>query len=229
MINRSQTERGWIDWLRGLSSDKRKIALATFCPHYHYFSVHQVIAFTGLFRRISPLERETLAMLGDVLHEELGRGDPTQVHSVLFERFAASTGVNIIGVLPRDEVAPGVRAYVTELERAFMHASMPEAIAAYQFLETSAVETYGPLLEALTDFGFNAKETKFFALHAQVEVEHAAAAEEMFERQEFAKHDEDLHRRQLRVMADLWDEFWASIALHTRKAVDDDAMVGSKQ
>jgi pyrroloquinoline quinone (PQQ) biosynthesis protein C len=210
-------EARWIDWLR--TTPEVQKALRSFCPHYFYFSYHQVVAFSGLFTKVDPLDRESLAMLADVLHEELGRDDPERVHSRLFERFAESVGLSPAEVqIDPAEVLPGVRAYVAELERAFGSGTQAEALAAYLFLESSAVDTYAPLVATLRGCGYSDEDVEFFELHAGVEPEHAAAAEAMLRRHGLDGGDPAVEE-QTRRMAGLWQDFWEQIDQRCREAV----------
>lgn len=214
--NAPTPEAGWIAWLG--ETDDPALAMRAFCPHYFCFSYRQVVAFSGLFKQVDPLDRESLAMLADVLFEELGQGEVEQVHSLLFERFAASVGLAPDRLrLEDDRVLPGVLAYVEELERAFGAGSRAEALATYVFLETSAVDTYGPLVEVLSRRGFSESDLVFFARHAGVEPEHAEAAEAMLRRHglgpaypEVAAQTEKLGR--------LWRAFWIEIDEECRRA-----------
>jgi pyrroloquinoline quinone (PQQ) biosynthesis protein C len=210
-------ERRWIAWLR--TAPDARAALRVFCPQYFHFSYRQVVAFSALFKQVDPLDRESLAMLGDVLHEELGRGDPERVHSKLFERFAVNVGLDAEQLrLDRAHVLPGVLAYADELERAFAHGSRAEALATYVFLESSAVDTYEPLVEALEAVGFDSDAVEFFRLHAGVEPEHAAAADAMLRRHELSPDDVAV-RSQTDKLTSLWHGFWRELDESCRRAV----------
>ncbi len=209
-------EREWLAWLSAQPDPLP--ALQIFACHYHFFSLRQVIAFTGLFRRVSPVDRESLASLGEVLHEELGAGNPRQVHSILFEKFARAVGVDV-DRLPLSEhaVAVGVREYVDALFEAFDGGSPATACAAYVFLESSAVETYEPLLATLTTLKIHPDALEFFARHAQVEPGHKEAAELLAARYvddtTRAEYDATISR-----LGAKWEHFWRSIADVTRAA-----------
>ncbi len=214
----NKQEQDWIEWL-GTLKDPHP-ALRAFSKSYHYFSLHQVIAFARLFQAIPFCDRKSLAMLADVLHEELGRGSEKRVHSVLFERFAAAVGVDVSTLpLAEADVLPGVLAYVHELETAFGGKSLPYALATYQFLESSAVETYGPLLARLRSLGFSEDDLEFFALHAEVEVEHAQSARDMVERQRFTTQELEQYHGQLERLQGLWNQFWSDIISASRQAI----------
>lgn len=216
MTPQLSAEREWLAWLSRQPDPMP--ALRAFASHYHFFSLRQVIAFTGLFRRVSPADRQALASLGEVLHEELGAGNPLHVHSILFEKFAREVGVDV-GTLPlsEDVVAPGVSAYVDALFDAFDGGSPATACAAYVFLETSAVETYGPLLATLTTLKIRREALEFFARHAQVEPGHKEAAEALAQRyvdaSTRAEYDATIAR-----LAAKWEQFWHSIAEVSRAA-----------
>lgn len=200
----------WMEWLEQ-QSDVRP-ALQAFCKQYHYFSLNQVIAFSRLFSVVGPNDRNSLALLASVLFEELGLGDPKKVHSVLFERFAVACGVDLAELpLKPSHVVSGVRSYVLELHSAFGGASLPRALATYQFLESSAVETYGPLLLLLTRLKFSADVLEFFSLHATVEVEHAAAAQKMVDRAAFSAEAKAEFDDQTALLQRCWQEFWSDI------------------
>ena len=213
----SKTEQEWIDWLYRLKDPFP--ALRVFCVHYHYFSVQQVIAFSGLIRRVSPLDSMALSMLSEVLYEELGRGDPKRVHSVLFERFVKAVRGDLHS-FPIDEtkVLPGVRRYVAELYRAFNDAPLPESLAAYCFLESSAVETYGVLLRALRFFGIGEHALEFFILHSRVEEEHARAANQLLNMQSFEQEELALIAEENKRLGALWNDFWNDINIACRES-----------
>ena len=202
-------EMAWIGWLAGL--DNPLAALRAFSRQYHYFSMNQVVAFSRIFATIPATDRTSLALLSKVLFEELGEGRPDRVHSVLFERFARAVGTDIARLpISEGDVVPGVRDYVGELRAAF-GGPLPRALAAYLFLESSAVETYGPLLQALGTFGIADEDLEFFAIHAGLEPEHAAAAASMVERAGLSGAARDAFDDQTARMGERWARFWIDI------------------
>src|SRR6266852_669244 len=70
-------------------------ALRAYAEQYHFFSLHQIRAFAGIVAHIPATDRAALSIVASVLHDELGRGIAADVHSVVFERFAASIGVDV--------------------------------------------------------------------------------------------------------------------------------------
>ena len=211
-------EQDFIDWLRDLPDPLP--ALRVFARHYHYFSANQVVAFARLFTVIPRADREALAVLAEVLYEELGNGKKDDVHSVLLEEFAAAAGVSIQELpLPPGQVADGVRWYVCELEMAFGGRSLPRALATYCFLESSAVATYGPLLDVLRATKlFTESQLTFFARHATIESEHAAAAQRLAERARLSAADRAEFDDQWALLRRSWAAFWRDIWDAARKA-----------
>lgn len=217
MTAETTPEAHWIEWLR--TAPDPRAALRAFCPHYFYFSRRQVVVFSGLFKQVDMLDRESLATLADTLHEELGHGKPNRVHSTLFERFATALGLDLEDLLLEPErVLPGVRAYVDELDRAFTAGSRAEALATYVFLESAAVDTYAPLVSTLLEIGFTPAEVEFFSLHAGIEPEHAAAASATLRRYGLST-DDPVVREQQEKLAGLWGSFWTEIEEESHLAI----------
>jgi pyrroloquinoline quinone (PQQ) biosynthesis protein C len=204
-------------WLLALREDRTaRVILRKFAPHYYYFSLRQVLAFSGLLRLIPPNDTGTLCQLSDVLYEELGRGNPERVHSVLFRRFATAAGAQVAVPLTEDDVLPGIRRYAEELENRFVHGPLEEALATYVFLERSANDTYPALLATLQTLGFTAEEIEFFALHTEVEVEHERSARELMEQYCTTAERRARADAQMAKMDSLWTGFWDDIDAHTR-------------
>lgn len=208
----------WIAWTATQPPDARRKVIQLFCQQYFYFSTRQVIAFSGILRVIDPFNREALAELADVLHEELGRGNAQRVHSVLLERFAQAAGLSPADLrIDKQAILPGVRGYVDELTTAFS-SSLPRALAAYVFLETSAVETYGPLTQLFETCEYGEEELEFFRLHATVEVEHAETASRLMDSHVLNPRERSEANDQTGRLADCWNAFWSDI-LEASKAV----------
>lgn len=214
------SEVEWIEWTESVPPDLQKKVIRMFCQQYFYFSTRQVIAFSGIFRVISPLNREALAELADVLHEELGRGKLERVHSRLLERFAKGVGLSLSDLaIEKNQILPGVQGYIEELTSAFTR-SLPSALAGYVFLETSAVETYGPMTELFRRCGFNEDELEFFRLHATVEVGHAETASSLMKSHHFNQHEQEEAEEQTRRLSKCWAAFWGDI-LKASKALQE--------
>jgi len=204
------TEQSWVQWL--LEQPDPRPALQAFARQYHYFSLHQVAAFSRLLSLMPRTDRTALARFAEVLFEELGGGKVDHVHSVVFEHFAQAIGVDPRSLpLKASEVAGGVRWYVCELELAFGGHSLARALATYVFLETAAVATYEPLLNTLRQLKLGEHELEFFRRHSKVEVEHAAVAAELMRRANLDPHEQQDFDDQTRLLQRCWERFWADV------------------
>ncbi len=208
--NDASVEHQWMQWV--VKSSDPRFAIRTFAKHYHYFSINQVVAFSRLLATIPRTDRESMALFAEVLFEELGSGKHNLVHSIIFERFAKAAGIDP-GELPLKpgQVAPGVRWYVCELEMAFGGNSLPRALATYCFLESSAVATYGPLLETLRSLGFSETELDFFIRHSEIEIEHSKAAHQLVERAHLSSDQMIEYHDQTLLLDKCWKIFWTDI------------------
>lgn len=202
-----KVEQDWMQWLKTLTDPRP--ALQAFGRQYHYFSLNQVVAFSRLLSTIPRTDRESMALFAEVLYEELGTGKLSAVHSVVFERFAKATGIDT-GELPLSpgQVIDGVRWYICELEMAFGGNSLARALSTYCFLESSAVKTYGPLLETLRSLGFSDLDLEFFVQHAKIEIEHAKAAQSLVERAKLSDEQKLDFNDQSRLLDRCWIAFW---------------------
>jgi hypothetical protein len=192
------------------------LGLERFAPQYHYFSLHQVVAFSGIIRHIPAVDRASLSEVTSVLYDELGRGDPTKAHSVLFEDFAKAVGSSASRLpLPKCDVLPGVDRYVHNLRAAFGESStLAAAVAAYVFLEASAVNTYGPFLDTLRTFRELSPDClRFFDVHATLEPQHLRAAYRLGE--VLGINSEDPAYVQTSVLlSSSWNLFWSDLVTH---------------
>lgn len=207
---RTTAETEWITQLAHSSGAARDRALKTFALQYHWFSLHQVIAFAGIFGSVDPRDREALCELAAVLHEELGEGRLPRVHSVLFEDFAETVGLSRARLpLDEGEVLPEVKEYVERLHLGFRSDPRSAALT-YRFLEASAVESYGMLLAAFTDAGIDRSGLEFFSLHSGLEPEHLEGAQRLVMRvdPEAAPWPKTEVEKDL---ADAWQAMWRAL------------------
>jgi len=199
-------------------------ALRAYAEQYHFFSLHQIRAFAGIVAHIPATDRAALSIVASVLHDELGRGIAADVHSVVFERFAASIGVDVRRLpLPETRIIDGVRGYVAELFDAFgPRSTLPRALATYVFLERSAVQTYAPFLAMLRQLGERDMDLTFFELHAVMEIEHEQAAADLANRYLTSREAAKQGQGQMRRMEDAWQSFWVNMRRHTLAAATDE-------
>ncbi len=206
----SHAERLFFDAVR--RSDAPTKLLARFGVQYHFFSLHQIHAFCGIFRLLNATEREVTATIAEVVFEELGEGDSKRIHSVLLENFLSEVGV-VCSSLPleRDAVVPGVRDYVDALYSAFWGNDRARALATYCFLENSAIETYPALVALLSECGISKQNLEFFELHSGLEIEHAAAASRLASQLVVSSEDSTRFNHQFSAMNETWNRFWNDI------------------
>lgn len=215
MDNQQTTKLGakalWFRLLRE-ASDPYPM-LRSFAPHYHYFSMHQIMAFSRIFTHLSPMQRETLALIAKTIHEEFGNGNLQRIHSLLFERFAASIGIDIAMLpLPREHVLEGVRAYVDALYEGFdTRSSLPKALATYVFLEKTAVEIYPPLLAALQQCSLSDDAIEFFTEHAVLEPHHLETANALVISNGISQEEDSDFARQMAHLEEKYGMFWDSM------------------
>ena len=201
-----------IEWIARLEKCGNPMAaLRIFACQYHYFSLHQIIAFAKIISLIPPLDAASLSEVGKVIYEELGEGQADRVHSVLFREFAVAVGVGR-DALPIDAkvVCPAILKYLHALNDAFQNGPLPKAIASYVFLEQSAVRTYDPLLASLQKLQIDANALRFFEIHTIVEREHAGAADRIARDYHLSTGD-SLFGGQLDYLDSLWQQFWLEL------------------
>jgi len=204
-------------WFSRLDASHRPLAkLRAFTPHYYYFSLRQIHAFAGILRHFEPHDRGAMLQVSEVLYEELGEGDPRAIHSVLLEDFYREIGGAPSDLtLHKSQIAPGVVEYVDRLYAAFWGDSRPAALATYCFLENSALQTYPRMVGILEGLGVSPEAFRFFALHATLEVEHAAAAQTLAQKYLTAPAHIEEFNCQFRQLAQIWDRFWTDISCKT--------------
>ena len=190
----------------------RKAAMKHFCMQYHYFSVHQIQAFSELLTFFPTHDRESLAELAKTVFEELGSGDPERVHSLLFEKFAAECDVDVSRLpLAPSEVEPGVKAYLDALYDAFSSRSLPRALGAYVFLEQTAVDMYPLFYKKLSRWDFTDEGLQFFYEHAELEPKHLETAKSLVERQSFSETDAAIYEAEQVVLEKAYSTFWDAL------------------
>lgn len=186
-----------------------KTILQIFGKQYHYFSLHQIHAFSGIFRIFNPEERNITTALSEVVYEELGEGNPNKAHSVILERFLSEVGVNC-AELPINmiDVVDGVLKYIDELYAAFWGENRTVALATYCFLENSAVKTYPAIKTVLKNIGISLKGREFFEIHSLLEVEHAAVAQNLATTMITSPNEIECFNDQITKLNQIWKLFW---------------------
>lgn len=196
------------------NSKNQLLALQKFVVQYHYFSVHQVHAFSGIFRVFSATYRFALSRLSEVMYEELGEGNLSRIHSTLLENFIDEIEGDVTNLpIMKSDVLDGVSEYVQCLYDAFWGTDRSVALAAYCFLENSAVKTYPQFVDLLNKVGLSDSSVEFFSIHAELEPEHAKVAYALALEYVTENNQIEAFNNQYKLLNDVWERFWKDIIL----------------
>jgi hypothetical protein len=166
-------------------------------------------------------DRDSLSLIASVVYDELGNGISDKAHSYLFQKFALSVDNCINLSSEGDQVVSGVKKYLNDLWDSFDSSSLPKALAAYVFLEESAVAFYPIILNILKRCPFLSDDSlEFFHLHSILEVEHEKAANELVIRQNFSFEDQGIYNNQLEYLKRSWEVFWKDILNEAHKFLE---------
>lgn len=192
-------------------SQTKEIFAKKYCEQYYYFSQRQIIAFSKILSLFPLDDTRALSLVASVIHDELGESNPNRVHSRLFKNFAE----NFTRSLPigDERIVDGVKDYIRVLDDSFSKGPLAKALAAYQFLEKSAVETYAPLLNIFRRCFRNLTEEDllFFSVHVEMEPNHEQSAAELIKHYNFSGEDKEIFDIHFDTMAKKWDKFWVDI------------------
>jgi pyrroloquinoline quinone (PQQ) biosynthesis protein C len=211
----------WLDLLK--NHNNKKTILTSFCKNYYYFSLHQIRAFSRIIKLLPADDSQSLSMLASVIHDEFGNGLPEKAHSNLFKKFALSVDQGLRLPTEEGQIVFGVRKYVNDLWDSFDGDSLPKALAAYVFLEKSAVAFYPKILNILNSYPDVSNDLEFFHLHATLEVEHEKAAHELVTQQKFSLVNQLAFEAQLEYLKRSWEEFWHDIFIDSHKTLEMEA------
>jgi pyrroloquinoline-quinone synthase len=186
--------------------------LGAFARQYHFFSIMQANLIPALIQCFPPTDTRALAELSEILADEYGNGKPDKVHSEIFKKFARAVGVNTENLpIAAHEVLPGIHAYLDGIKKAYTSGDLARVLAAYSFLERSAVHSYAPLLAAFREVGLDEEDLLFFPLHVELEPEHAETAVS-FVRSRLTSQDElDRFEKEVSAFGERWASFWSDL------------------
>lgn len=186
--------------------------LRAFARQYHYFSVMQASLIPALIQCFEPTDVRALAELSEILADEYGNGKAQDVHSEVFKQFAKSVGVNAAELpIKASEVVPGIRNYLDGIRRAYESRKLPRVLAAYAFLERSAVHSYAPLLSALRTVKVKKSDLEFFRLHVELEPQHANVAVEFVKARLKTNAEINSFETEIQAFGVRWARFWADL------------------
>ena len=128
----------------------------------------------------TPDEDEALE-LTKVLTSELGDGDPTRRHELLFRKFLRSTGIDPSAVISQP-VKATTNAYLNGLWRLYGGKDHIKALGASFGLENMAIPMWDQLLpglESVRDRRLPEMDIEYFTFHRELESTHEDAMEEV--------------------------------------------------
>lgn len=130
----------------------------------------------------TPDEAEALE-LTKVLASELGDGDPSRRHELLFRKFLRSIGIDPARVIS-EQVKPSTNAYLNGLWRLYGGRDHGRALGASFGLENMAIPMWDQLLPGLKivkERRLPQMDIEYFTFHRELESQHEDAMEEVTE------------------------------------------------
>ncbi len=119
--------------------------------------------------------------LTKVLTSELGDGDPSRRHELLFRRFLVSIGIDPRRAIT-DQVKPSTNAYLNGLWRLYGGRDHAKALGASFGLENMAIPMWDQLipgLRAVKKRKLHKMDIEYFTFHRELESQHEDAMEEV--------------------------------------------------
>jgi pyrroloquinoline-quinone synthase len=121
--------------------------------------------------------------LTKVLTSELGDGDPSRRHELLFRKFLRSIDIDPARVIS-DQVKPSTNAYLNGLWRLYGGRDHTKALGASFGLENMAIPMWDqliPELKIIKERRLHGMDIEYFAFHRELESQHEDAMEEVSE------------------------------------------------
>jgi pyrroloquinoline-quinone synthase len=121
--------------------------------------------------------------LTKVLTSELGDGDPSRRHELLFRKFLRSIDIDPARVIS-DQVKPSTNAYLNGLWRLYGGRDHTKALGASFGLENMAIPMWDQLipgLKIIKERRLHGMDIEYFAFHRELESQHEDAMEEVSE------------------------------------------------
>jgi pyrroloquinoline-quinone synthase len=121
--------------------------------------------------------------LTKVLTSELGDGDPSRRHELLFRKFLRSIGIDPTRVIS-EQVKPSTNAYLNGLWRLYGGRDHTKALGASFGLENMAIPMWDQLIPGLRiikEKRFPGMDIEYFTFHRELESQHEDAMEEVSE------------------------------------------------
>ena len=160
----------------------------------------------------TPDEDEALE-LTKVLTSELGDGDPTMRHELMFRKFLRSIGIDPRTVIA-EPVKPSTNAYLNGLWRLYGGKDHVKALGASFGLENMAIPMWDQLLPGLRvvkEKRLGGMDIEYFTFHREVESTHEDAMEEVSNIVGKDPASEESFEGGIREALDLLHGFWMGL------------------
>lgn len=118
--------------------------------------------------------------LTKVLYSELGDGDPSRRHELLYRNFLRSVGIDVHSALTRP-MLPSTRAYIEGMQRLYSDGNHAKALGASFGLENMAITMWDHLIPGLTILKasrYPDMDMTYFTFHRELESTHEQAMEQ---------------------------------------------------
>lgn len=112
-----------------------------------------------------------------VLYSELGDGDPTHRHELLYRNFLRSVGIDVHSAMTRP-MSPSTRAYIEGMQRLYGDGNHAKALGASFGLENMAITMWDHLIPGLTILKasrYPEMDITYFTFHRELESTHEQA------------------------------------------------------
>ncbi len=173
--------------------------------------------------------------LTKVLYSELGDGQTSHRHELLYRSFLRSVGIDIHEAMTRP-MLPSTHSYIEGMERLYTDGNHAKALGASFGLENMAITMWDHLIPGLTHLKLSRypqMDLAYFTFHRQLEItheeamEHAVAAVQGTDETRMSKQDEDAFRSGVDAVLGYLEGFWAG--LEQRKTRSDNTWTGLAQ
>ncbi len=157
--------------------DERPLALLVFNIR-EAITLHFARRLANVVARVE--EDPIRSILVKQLNDELGDGDPSRTHKILFERFAAGFARRVEGTLGEDSLGPG-RAFGSVQDELYLSRSAYEGLGAtlvMELLGKQADLTMGKLLRR-SETPLPAPVMEWLTLHEELEIAHVDESYEL--------------------------------------------------
>lgn len=162
---------------------------------------------------VNTADEEEAFELTKVLASELGDGDPSRRHELLFRKFLRSVGIDPTLIMS-GQVKPSTNAYLNGLWRLYGGRDHARALGASFGLENMAIPMWDQLLpglRAVKERRLPQMDIEYFTFHRELESTHEDAMEEVSEIVGKDPASEKSFESGIREALDLLNGFWVGL------------------